>query len=976
MSKGIFNKLSVFLLPLVAAGILSIPSKAEARVDYQGVLLDTLNNPISSGQMDLSRKNPLQTVTRFTGLNGDLNFNSWLWPDSTVALDTIEVKYQDPNNSVDPITRWIQGTSSPVHLPAIVGDKADNGKEVFAGSVYHVDTTGVLAGRGLNNLNVEYWMNKNPSQKFTTPVVTPGYGLHDVAGNFELMDSTLGQGDSFTFSIDTIIGDTLWYADTTVARDLFFGHAQKVAETWGFPEGFKLTRDVGITEVIDPAEGTVVDSTEQITPQAKAKNFTSTPVGPFDVIMNIGSGYADTATVTYLGPNDSTTVSFRDSQDRERGSLEAKCYTTLGGDINSANDTTSVTVFSRVINAAIQYLAPDSVYMDSTTSSDTTFGARVLNTGNTSQDIPVSFDIGTAYHRDTVLTIPQNNFRSVVYSVVGSDLKRGISTTEYSTDLSGDMDPSDNAQQGVVFNRVKDDRVNRGQPAEVVYLQPGESDYTFTPTAFVRNNGNVDDSVPVSLEYIITNEQGDTIYNNSQVTEDTLPAGQTEEIRFNQTTVSAPATYQMRIRKTNPDDMNPTNDQDNYTLTITNDPSQNGWREMVSIPSGPSGKAVKRGGDLAFHEPSGVLYATKGNKTGDFYNYNPSENNWTILASVPTGPSGKPVDKGGCIEDDEGNNIYATKGRNTPEFWRYSIAGDSWYQMPDVPLGPSNKKVKGGTDLALVDESLYLLKGYKTEFYKYDLEADNWDQLEDAPTGVRGKWDKGSFMVYDPVNNQLLAHKAKYHELWAFDIASQSWETQQRTGMPFIGSSGRRKKSKDGGSGVYDDGKIRALKGGNTPEFWAYDIAGDNWVDEDPMPEEGSTGRRKKVKYGADIQRTSPGVFYALKGNKTLEMWRYVSGNSLENRTEAPIREGVQAEEVQNVQVKEPKAYTVIGGSYLMRPSFANQSYDVIDVSGRVVHSDHADASGGISVDKGLNAGVYRVRSTETGNIFGINVAR
>jgi hypothetical protein len=41
------------------------------------------------------------------------------------------------------------------------------------------------------------------------------------------------------------------------------------------------------------------------------------------------------------------------------------------------------------------------------------------------------------------------------------------------------------------------------------------------------------------------------------------------------------------------------------------------------------------------------------------------------------------------------------------------------------------------------------------------------------------------------------------------------------------------------------------------------------------MPSFGSTGRKKRVKAGGDIVSYGSDHFFALKGNKTLEFWRY-----------------------------------------------------------------------------------------------------
>lgn len=172
---------------------------------------------------------------------------------------------------------------------------------------------------------------------------------------------------------------------------------------------------------------------------------------------------------------------------------------------------------------------------------------------------------------------------------------------------------------------------------------------------------------------------------------------------------------------------------------------------------------------------------------------------------------------------------------------------------------------------------MYLLKGYKCDFFRYNTVSGTWESLPNAPAGGKPKWDKGSWLVYHRAHT-LYAHKAKYGEVWTFDLTTLQWGTAALPGIPIPSSkTGKNKKSKDGGCAAYYNGAIYAFKGGNTCEFWKYDIATNIWTELDTISSVGSTGMRKRVKAGGDITCAN-GVFYALKGGKTQEFWRYVPG--------------------------------------------------------------------------------------------------
>ncbi|MDH5187215.1 MAG: T9SS type A sorting domain-containing protein, partial [candidate division WOR-3 bacterium] len=70
-----------------------------------------------------------------------------------------------------------------------------------------------------------------------------------------------------------------------------------------------------------------------------------------------------------------------------------------------------------------------------------------------------------------------------------------------------------------------------------------------------------------------------------------------------------------------------------------------------------------------------------------------------------------------------------------------------------------------------------------------------------------------------------------------------------------------------------ESGHIYAFKGNNTLEFWIYHTDEDWWEQTEPIPLGPSY---RKVKYGGNLcYAPNNGRIYALKGNKTFEFWVY-----------------------------------------------------------------------------------------------------
>lgn len=393
-----------------------------------------------------------------------------------------------------------------------------------------------------------------------------------------------------------------------------------------------------------------------------------------------------------------------------------------------------------------------------------------------------------------------------------------------------------------------------------------------------------------------------------------------------------------------------------------------GWVEMK--PCTPGTKPVKDGGWVAYQASDQCIYAGKGNKTNDFLRYYIDGDSWQLLQQIP--PGAKLAKKGadGCA--DGGKYVYVVKGSGTSEFYRYDVTTDSWATMPVVPLGLSGKPIKGGNDMVYVgpdtagNDYIYLLKGYKNDFMRFDIQSGTWSDLPSAPGD---KYVAGSWVEWDG-DTKLYVHQAKVNAMNVFDLQTGAWAgAAPGGGMPLIGSTGKSKKSKDGGSAAVMEDVLYAFKGGNTVEFWKYTLADSNaWSFLEDIPLIGSTGKKKKVKAGGDITAVFElGALFAFKGNKCNEFWRY--GVPLAAAAPRIERSGVMASPaVLGTGSMSLAPNPLVAGRASLQYSLPRAGAALVrvtDVTGRTVLSQTTTAgrTGTINLDlRGLSAGVYLVR--------------
>jgi hypothetical protein len=613
-----------------------------------------------------------------------------------------------------------------------------------------------------------------------------------------------------------------------------------------------------------------------ISPVVSIFNYGSVPDSNIPVrltILDAGGNTVLSATDTFrgpVGPGEELNLTFRSYWLASTGSYTVMAWTLLTGDEQRANDTMRQRVLVALHSVCpLAVLAPsDSIGIGHPLRPR----IRVRNRGSVVDSFSVHLLIerfATPVYRDSVRCSLVPGETAVVTLPSWTPAVAGDHQTMAWTFLPGDARSDDDT---IWSTFVATDPVIDAAADAIVAPAGLTPPGPLRPQVQVRNRGNVQTSF---WAFLVLQRQGSPVYVESSWV-DLLGQNETRIVTlplWQATAGEYQATFSVRCAG----DVNTANDSCRVLLAVQ---APGHWVERTPVPSLPGGRDVGKGGALAALQST--LYALKGNKTNDFYRYPIGETTWLTPSPIPDGREAKKVSDGGALTGDGSRFLYATKGNNTLGFWRYDTQGDSWSQRPDLPKAPSNKKVKGGASLAYAEHDgagwVYCLKGGKTDFYRYEVGADTWHTLAPAPSGERAKWDKGSWLVWDGAHT-LYAHKAKYHELWAYDLVTDTWLPASLPGMPTLGLSGR-KKSKDGGCASWGGGVIYALKGGNTQEFWAFVPSLRVWTELDSVPSFGSSLKKKKLKAGAGVAYADAMV-WALKGNKTREFWCYTSDSSL-----------------------------------------------------------------------------------------------
>jgi hypothetical protein len=317
---------------------------------------------------------------------------------------------------------------------------------------------------------------------------------------------------------------------------------------------------------------------------------------------------------------------------------------------------------------------------------------------------------------------------------------------------------------------------------------------------------------------------------------------------------------------------------------------QAGWIAMAPIPVG-SGKNPKSGSCMA--GLNSKIYFLKASNTNDFHIFTPNTSigSWTsdtMPLGIKADGDGKKPKKGASMAAYADSKLFVLRGNNTPGYWKYVVTAGpgetlGWHKLTNITTGAKNPKDASG--MAVVDISgsdyLFTMKGSKTdEFYLYNIATNSWALTPTKPgTGTSTKlgYKKGSCVAYDG-DSSVYVLKGSYGDLFKYNLYTNVWtQLRQFNYKSFINRLGKKKKVGEGSGMIYYNNDLFILKGGNTNEFWRYQIVGDTYVQMDSLWDVplGPTGK-KKVKAGGALAMLPSGTYaglYAAKGANTQEFY-------------------------------------------------------------------------------------------------------
>ncbi len=166
------------------------------------------------------------------------------------------------------------------------------------------------------------------------------------------------------------------------------------------------------------------------------------------------------------------------------------------------------------------------------------------------------------------------------------------------------------------------------------------------------------------------------------------------------------------------------------------DIDRNEWKS-TGLPHGFTSNGFSAG-VMAYDTQTGLAYAGRGQTHSEWWQLNPTTDEWTRKADVPhtlsTGADAEYVNHGTNTYD----GVYVltgneAQGDNIGYFYRYNPTTDIWTRLTNMNNAGAAVEPAGGADLVWDGaDAIYTALGTSTAYYKYTISTNSWSILSGA----------------------------------------------------------------------------------------------------------------------------------------------------------------------------------------------------------------------------------------------------
>ncbi|MEO0078884.1 MAG: hypothetical protein ABIK86_07810, partial [candidate division WOR-3 bacterium] len=678
---------------------------------------------------------------------------------------------------------------------------------------------------------------------------------------------------------DTLLQFAAWYAGppgwNTVRCSVYTAEDMNVANDVRVGNAFVRLADVAVDSIVEPDS---VVQTDSVWPSAVLRNRGNIPARVEAQFWIAGETrvYADSVRLE-LRPGQDTVLRFR-PWPTAVGRFSSCCSLVLEGDMHPENNARRRSFRVVRTDVGVTSIGWPTVALDSGSVGRPC--AMVVNLGSEPETFRARFRVGAFFDDTAVVSMLAPGESVAVVFACCTLFVRGVQSVSCSTLVDGDRNPGNDCCRESVFVCVRDGAVTRIlAPLEVIGRGRVE------PLAELMNSGNVKDSARVWFA-ISTSEYDARVYVDSVEVE--LEPGQTQSVAF-RVWEALSGRYDEQCWVVLAGDMRHENDTACASFVVSRVDAA--VRAIVSprsvIQAGwvnPQVRVANLG-----EEAARVLVKLAVSRAESTIVYADSALTPVLASMCSTvvmlrswnATAGTFVLAARVFLADDENPTNDTLGLVvTVE----SLASRRWTELAPVPAGESGRRPRAGARLVSVADGVMMLKGAgSVEWFSYKLTDSCWHRRADVPLGQSGRRVRGgSALCWDGAGRVYALKGNKTREFYCYDLALDSW--QELVSLPE-----HTPKPKYGAGLVFwpdrKGDRVYMVKASGTLDFLVYEVGTGQWHARRFLP---AGPWARKARHGTGFVASGDRMF-CIKGG-TDEFYEYCAkGDSWSARRSLPL---------------------------------------------------------------------------------------